>query len=149
MAGCCNLVAVVILGVEWILEQRTPLLLIFSLAVMFLSNYYISYMAGVFTACYFLYRYFAKTAKYSISDIGKKFLTFFLSVIAAAGLSAWLTIPTLFDLMQGKMKGTRFPENFLNFEPLKLFTKFLPGRMIPYNIMDCRLFFAAQSFLSL
>lgn len=119
---------IVILGVEWILEQRTPLLLIFSLAVMFLSNYYISYMAGVFTACYFLYRYFAKTAKYSISDIGKKFLTFFLSVIAAAGLSAWLTIPTLFDLMQGKMKGTRFPENFLNFEPLKLFTKFLPGQ---------------------
>ena len=73
----CFIIPIVILGVEWILEQRTPLLLIFSLAVMFLSNYYISYMAGVFTACYFLYRYFAKTAKYSISDIGKKFLTFF------------------------------------------------------------------------
>ena len=119
---------IVILGTEWILNGKTPLLLTFSLAVMFVSNYYISYMAGLFTACYFLYRYFAKTTKCSLSDIRKKFLTFFLAVIAAVGLSAWLTVPTLFDLMQGKMNGTRFPENFLNFEPLKFFAKLLPGQ---------------------
>lgn len=47
---------VIIIGIEKILKGKNNWILTFALFVSFISTYYISYMIGIFTAIYFLYR---------------------------------------------------------------------------------------------
>ncbi len=96
----------VLLGTERLLQAGKMALLTVSLLGIFISNYYIAYMVGAFTALWLVYR--LVTAYYRAFS-GKMFWIrlskFALSVLTAAGLGAWLLIPTLFSLMQGKIGG--------------------------------------------
>jgi uncharacterized membrane protein YfhO len=85
-------------------------------------------MTGLFTAIYFLYRCFEKKIKIKqfFSYLGK----FILSVIVAASWGAFLLLPTLISLFQGKIGSISMDYsgifNFSLFES-KLRYKFLPG----------------------
>lgn len=119
----------ILLGVEQILKKESPLLFLFSLAVMFLSNYYISYMIGIFCVIYFLFRYFSGEFVCPLGDLFRKIGICACSVMMAVGLSAWLTVPTLVDLMQGKIGGYNYePDQFWNFYPYEILPKFLLGQ---------------------
>lgn len=79
-------------------------LLTASYAVLFISTYYMAYMCGIFSACYFLYRLFTEkdsALKLKAVKSGK----FLFSVISAIGLGAWLLIPTVSSLFEGKLGG--------------------------------------------
>jgi len=119
---------IIILGTEKILEGKNNWLLTFALFVSFISTYYISYMTGLFTAIYFVYRCVE-------NEIGiKKFFSymskFIISAVIAASWGAFLLLPTLASLFQGRM-GVKINDysGMFNFSlsESKFIYKFLPG----------------------
>ena len=87
----------VMLGINKLIDGNCAFYIItLSLAIMF--NFYMAYMLCIFCVIYFLYELFCK---YSFKDF-KKFkniiLTFALSSILAAGISAFILIPSVINL---------------------------------------------------
>lgn len=78
---------------------------VISLAVVFLDNYYMAYMIGIFTFAVFVgYRSYQKKKEGDSKAEGKRaacfvYLKFFLSVIWAFAISAFLMIPTVLSMM--------------------------------------------------
>lgn len=119
---------IIILGVEKILEGKRNWLLTFSLFVSFISTYYISYMTGLFTAIYFIYRCIEK--KVGIKKFFGYVYKFALSVFIAASWGAFLLLPTLASLFQGKIGSSVMDySGMFNFSltESKFMFKFLPG----------------------
>ncbi len=82
------LLPLVLLGVEYLFNHK-PQLFILSLSLLFISNFYMAYIVGLFTFLYFLVRGIA-LAKLKI----KKVLMFMAGTMIAGGLSAFVTLPT-------------------------------------------------------
>lgn len=120
---------IVLLGVEQLLGKNKITLLTVSLFAIFISNYYIAYMVGAFTALWFVYRVGAHywesiSGKMLLKRLGK----FALSVLTAAGFGAWLLLPTLFSLMQGKIGASGMQASGVwNFSGQALWDKFFVG----------------------
>jgi uncharacterized membrane protein YfhO len=117
---------VILIGVEKVLKGKSRKLLIFALFMSFISTYYISYMTGLFTALYFLYRCIEKKLW------SKKLLTrawlFASSVILAASLGAFFLLPTLASLISGELgaSGMKYGSTF-NFKFGSFIEKFVTG----------------------
>lgn len=97
----------IMLGIENLVHEGRWGLLVFSFAGIFISTYYISYMAGIFSCMYLL---FALAEKKGITKkfVGKTILKFVGSAAAAGGIGAWLLVPTFFSLLQGKIGGSNY-----------------------------------------
>lgn len=97
------LLPAVLLGVEKLLDGRKGLHCLLALAALFYCNYYTGYMAGLFTGIYFLYRLFcqgkARGRRQCLLLLGR----FSACTVLAAGLSAPLLLPALYDLRLGKL----------------------------------------------
>ncbi len=95
------LLPLVILGIHFIFQDKTPLLYIVTLFSAIVTNYYIGFMICIFSVLYFLYYYI-------FADTRKPFLNFriigrYTSASAlAGGLSMWLVIPVVKSLAGGK-----------------------------------------------
>jgi uncharacterized membrane protein YfhO len=87
---------VVLLGIEKLLHQNRYLLLIISLTITFTSNFYISYMVGLFAILYFLIRFIS--LDFARNSFIKRFLLFSMSTIVAAGMAAFVIVPVLYIL---------------------------------------------------
>ncbi|WP_141432892.1 YfhO family protein [Bacillus sp. 03113] len=86
------LLPVVLLGVEYLFRKKY-LVFIISLALLFISNFYMAYIVGFFTFLYFVYRSYVHI-KISMNVFIKNFLAFILCTAVAGGISAFLTVPT-------------------------------------------------------
>lgn len=104
----------------------TGLCVVFS--ILFLSNYYIGYMIGIFSVIFFLSELISQQESLPVKDLLKKSGRFFISVILAAGISAFLLIPSYFVLKDGMglMKQT-IPAFSGQFLIADLFKKLLIG----------------------
>ena len=101
------LLPVILLGVEKLLDGKKGLHYMLALAALFVSNYYIGYMAGIFTGLYFLYR-LTCTVTAERAAIRKAFfcgVRFGICTVLATGLAAPLLLPAVKDLMRGKLSG--------------------------------------------
>lgn len=123
-----------VLGIEQIINERKPVLYIFSLAMLLLTSYYMGFMACIFAVLYFLVYYFSR---YNISDTtrllavytdadGEKYVklkdkiryssflsdgfTFAFSSIAGAALVAFALIPVYFILQSCSATSGTWPE---------------------------------------
>lgn len=118
---------VILMGVEKLLREGKIGLLTVSLTAMFLSNYYIAYMVGLFTALYFLTGFWVgRSIRRDWRLFGKKCLQFLSSTFVSALLGAWLLLPTFYSLLEGKIGGYNYTtDKTINFEwgslPSKLF----------------------------
>ena len=118
---------IIILGIEKIAAGGKPYLLCISYAVLFVSTYYISYMVGIFSCLYVLYvfvrggiPFLRKCSRFCAKFVG--------SVMVAAGLGAWLLVPTFFSLFEGKIGNASIvPENGINYELPRILSKFFIG----------------------
>ena len=91
---------------------------------MFLSNYYISYAVAIFCVLYYFYRWFSLNRMNNGKALVKNLLKIALSALAGIGLSAWLLIPTVFDL---SMRGTGYQNtNTYNYSFWEILKKFTP-----------------------
>ena len=97
--------------------------LILSFAYIFLSNYYVAYMCGVFSVIYFAFYFVDRRRGRAEKQLEKplrnrfyrnRIFKFVIAVSAAAALTAWLWLPTLFSLIEGKIGFTNstYPDAF-------------------------------------
>lgn len=119
----------ILLAIERILAGRGAGPYIAALTVCFLSTWYIFYMIGIFCAMYLCMRLVSlKLAKGELGHILARFLG---GAACALGLTAWMWLPTLLTMLQGKLNGTNFSVTYnslLLCNPVLLVGQLLPGR---------------------
>lgn len=83
----------IILGIHRVMDERKPMLLFVSYLVLFLSNFYMAFIVGLFSFMYFWLRLFTDKERYK----GSIFSYLFTSLLAG-GASMLTILPTVFDL---------------------------------------------------
>jgi uncharacterized membrane protein YfhO len=116
----------VLLGVEILIKKGQGILFLISLAILFIANFYISYMVGIFSFLYFIVRYFSINSTERFSSFIKNLLLFSLSTGIAAGLSAFLLLPTYKTIKANTIENT-VPQVIPDINILDLYLKFFNG----------------------
>lgn len=99
------LLPLVLLGIERILQGKRGGLYLFAITMCFISNYYISYMVGLFSAIYLLYRLFCNWVKGRGKETLQMMLKFGINTLLGIGISMPLLLPALQDLLTGRIMG--------------------------------------------
>lgn len=119
----------VLTGVERVCDGRKFLLYTLSLVYIFVANYYIGYMVGIFSAVYFVY-YLASgksTAKGFRRVFGSTVVYGFASVAGILS-SCWMILPVYKSLSNGKFEFGNPDYSFAeNFNLADSFIKLFPG----------------------
>lgn len=106
------LAPIVLLGIEKIIENKSPLLYILTLTICIYSNYYISYTLCIFCVLYFMYeillKYNFKENKKEIFKICKKFI---ISSLLSGLICSIFLIPCILEMLQYERSGS-FKEIF-------------------------------------
>ncbi len=109
-------------------------LLTLCFALSFVSQFYMSWMTGIFCAFYFLTRLYVR--RFSFRDSLRAALRFAFCAGTAAGLSAFLLVPAFFVLKNNMgLLGQEFPPAGGNFPFYTVFAKAWPGSFD--GIKDC------------
>lgn len=116
----------VIMGVERICEKRGFLLYTLSLLYIFLANYYIGYMVGIFSALYIIY--FVSSRKIGgVKDYFRTAGVYALSSVSAVLMSCFVIIPVFKSLQNGKIGNIADFTPKENFNFADAFVKLFPG----------------------
>ena len=122
---------IVVLGLDKLIYERKNRLYIISLTLSIISNFYIGYMACIFSLLYFIYNIVIyKLDKNIIKD-------FIISSLLSGFMCMIIIIPEANELLKGKAllytsnktEYFKFNMNFLN-----IFYKFLPGSTSNYDL---------------
>ncbi len=98
---------IVILGTETVACGGKPYILFISLSFLFISTYYISYMVGIFACIYLLFALVRQDdTPESRPGILSVLVKFVGSAVSAACMGAWLLLPALCSLYEGKISGS-------------------------------------------
>ncbi len=117
---------IVLIGIDRILEDKSPSVLIFSFLTLVLSNYYTAYMVYVFAIIYFFYRIFIEDA-IEKKLIFKKVLTCAISSVLVAGMSMFLMLPSFLYLLEGRLEISVGHSNGFLYSLDNLLPNFLSG----------------------
>ncbi len=137
------LLPLLILGLEALINERKIILYTAALTMVFITNYYIGYMTGIFTFIYFLYYYFVNRKelleKYPLPD-GKwykkvwgangvqTFARFAFGTLIALMIAAFMLIAAVYSLTFGKSDFQSTNWVFaLRFDFIEIFNKMLIG----------------------
>ncbi|MGX7265618.1 YfhO family protein [Enterococcus crotali] len=83
----------IILGIHRLMDDKKPALLFISYLLLFLSNFYMAFMVGVFSFLYFFARAISQWTVYK-----KSILPYLITSLLAGGASMITILPTIFDL---------------------------------------------------
>ncbi len=114
------------LGINRLVDDENPCLYVVSLAVMLFANYFIGYMICIFAVLYFL-GYFWYRRNFKLKNVFKKFLTFGISSLLAAGLVAFALVPLFQSLSSISATKDVFPSYAINFNVLDYLFNHLTG----------------------
>ena len=94
----------IILGVEYLIDDGRKINYIIPLALMFIANFYIGYMIAIFVAIYFVfYLFFCSKRKFNgLKDYAKTGGVMFISTIVVLMCSAIMILPVYSALSLGK-----------------------------------------------
>lgn len=88
----------VLIGIDKIIENKSPLFYIISLFISIFANYYISYMLCLFSVLYFIYEILLKyNIKQDKQIIKKLVIKFILSSLASGLLCSFFLIPCIIE----------------------------------------------------
>ena len=99
------LLPIVVLGLHRLVERGRPLCYLFALTATLITCFYTGYMVCAFVVLYFIWLLVSRHEKVS-RDMLKPCVRFALSSLAAAGIAAFLLLPTLFALLSSYGDGT-------------------------------------------
>lgn len=118
----------ILLALERILAGRNAGPFIAALTVCFFSTWYISYMAGIFCALYLCVRLAALRPAWK--NLRRILVRFFGGAACALGLTAWMWLPTLLSMLQGKFAGVNSAvyNNLILCNPILLAGQLMPGQ---------------------
>ena len=91
----------VLVGINKIIDNKSPLFYIVSLAITIILSFYTGYMCCIFSVIYFIYK-LVETNKYKDKKIIK---TFIISSLLVGLISAIVILPSYFALSLGKARG--------------------------------------------
>ena len=113
------LLPLIILGLERILEHKSPFIYIIFLAGALITNYYIGFMICIFICIYFIYKTFVNLdiiGNIPFKDIFQNIINLFISSLLAGGLASIILVPTFKSLSGTKahfsLQTLTFKENF-------------------------------------
>ncbi|WP_086348478.1 YfhO family protein [Candidatus Enterococcus clewellii] len=84
----------VIWGIHRLMDERKPILLFVSYLLLFIANFYMGFMIGIFSVLYFIARLLTNWKQYK-----KTILPYGITSLLAGGASMIIILPTLFDLL--------------------------------------------------
>lgn len=126
------LLPLIIAGVHRLLQTGRISLFLWSLAVLFFANFYISYMTGIFVFLYFVTELYLR--KLGKSETLQRIYLFFKSVFLAFLFTAFMTIPTFLELRKNKYtEGDTALFSFL-LNPLDVYGAFFNGTTMIQNL---------------
>lgn len=118
----------VVMGVERICDKRRFKLYVLSLVYIFVANFYIGYMVGIFSAIYFVY--YLASGKGNNKCFGQycgSVLLYGLSSVAAILMSAFMILPVYKSLSNGKFEFSKPDYSIVeNFDISEIFIKLFP-----------------------
>lgn len=113
----------VILGVNKLMDEQKPTLLFVSYLMVFISNFYIAFMIGVFSFLYFCARVMTCPKVYK-----KRILLYLATSLTAGGASMPIIIPTVLDIMSNGESLTEISRVLTKTAaPLSIFIKNMVG----------------------
>ncbi|WP_086349717.1 YfhO family protein [Candidatus Enterococcus clewellii] len=83
----------IILGIHRVMDEKKPLLLFISYLLLFVSNFYMAFIVGVFSFLYYWARLATDPKRYK-----KSILSYLLTSLLAGGASMITILPTVLDL---------------------------------------------------
>lgn len=119
---------IICLGIENIVKRGRASMYCITLALCFISNFYIGWMTAIFVTLYFFYYYLSK---YPFKNFERFFYAFYkwliYSVIAGM-IASMIILPTYFSLQFGKSTFQNPSYAFdAKFDYIKIFTQMLPN----------------------
>lgn len=137
------LTPLVLLGLDKIIQKKSPFVYTISLAIAIFSNFYIAYMLCIFICIYFVYEVLRiYSLKKDIKTIKSIVIKFILFSLLAGGLSAILLIPAalnLSEIMRFETDASLLNINFSNYSELifsRFFSKLYLGSHIPDTVLS-------------
>lgn len=122
---------IVLLGIEKILSGKKGCLYFVSMTLVFITNYYMSYMVGIFVLIYFICGVLAKINKSTRKYYAGRTLCFGINTLLGLGVSMPLVLPALLNLKFRYATGNGSsisPELAYDLHLDKLLLKFLPSQ---------------------
>ena len=127
----------IVRGVEILVDDGKKLYFIIPAAIMFIANFYIGYMIGIFSAFYFLYYLCFGTEKRFGEPMNYVWILcrFAASAITAVMLCAILVLPVVYALSLGKFQFSKPDYSFrLQFDPLDVLGQLLTCQYDSVNV---------------
>lgn len=128
----------IILGVEYLIDDGRKLNYIIPIAIMFVANFYIGYMIGIFTAFYFVYYLFfgSEAKRKKIGEYIYVCCNFAVTTLVSLMLSAFMLIPVVNALQLGKFSFSGKPDYSFKtqFEPLDVIGQLLIAQYDTVNV---------------
>ncbi len=127
----------IILGVEYLVDDGRKINYIIPTAIMFIANFYIGYMIAIFIALYFFYYVFFGTSR-KFKNIGEYFMVFVRMGISTAVVlmcSLIMILPVYNALALGKFDFSKPDYSYkAMFNPLELIPCLLPNQYYSVNV---------------
>lgn len=128
----------VILGLEYLIDDGRKVNYIIPLAIMFVANFYIGFMIAIFVALYFFYYlFFGTTRKFKGAyDYVKVIGTMGISTLVVLMCSAIMLLPVYNALSLGKFDFSGTPDYSFatQFSPIELVPTLLPNQYYSVNM---------------
>lgn len=133
------LLPLIILGVEYLVDDGRKINFIIPLAIMLIANFYIGYMICIFTFLYYLYYTLFGCAnaskKHRLYEIWQSFLRFALSAIVALACAAFMLLPVYNALKLGKFDFTEPDFSYATqFSPMDFFPQLMVAQYDSVNV---------------
>lgn len=122
----------ILLGIDRILDKKSPLVYIIFLALSILSNYYIGYMICIMSLIYFTVNFLFK---YNIKKDKQIIFKFLLSSILVALIMSFLLIPSALELRSSYKVGEVVNYTGFNLNIFDLFSRAYPGSQNYENVL--------------
>jgi len=127
----------IILGVEYLVDDGRKINYIIPTAVMFVANFYIGFMIAIFIALYFVYYVFFGTKRKfkGIEDYAKTIGTMVLSTVVVLFCSCFMILPVYNALALGKFNFSVPDYSYkAMFNPIELVPCLLPNQYYSVNV---------------
>lgn len=134
----------IILGVEYLVDDGRKINYIIPLAIMFVANFYIGFMVAIFVALYFgYYMFFGTDRKFkNTGEYVRTFGVMALSTVVVLMLSAFMILPVYNALALGKFDFSQPDYSFKTmFNPLELVPCLLPNQYYSVNVDEGTLYY--------
>ncbi|MGN1085547.1 MAG: YfhO family protein [Porcipelethomonas sp.] len=133
------LLPMIILGVEYLVDDGRKLNYIIPLAIMMIANFYIGYMICIFTALYYFYYviFGCQNAekKNRLYEIWQSFVRIGISTVTALACAAFMLLPVYNALKLGKFDFTEPDFSYATqFSPLDFFPQLMVAQYDSVNV---------------